>query len=80
MIILFLLNDLVICILLAILRNLKVLDSFGRKPSGLKKGNYVWSGEYGQCVSVREDKFNGKYCYIDKQDNSPFLLFVIINY
>lgn len=42
----------------------KVLDSFGRVPSGIYSGNSIWSGEYSQCIDIKEDEWNSKYCYL----------------
>ena len=48
---------------------LLVVDSFGRKPSGILDGNTVWIGEYNQCIGVKEKNWNGKYCYISQKVN-----------
>jgi hypothetical protein len=49
--------------------NLKVVDSFGRKPSGIFDGNTAWNGQYSQCIGVREKNWNAKYCYLSRRVN-----------
>lgn len=38
----------------------KVVDSFGRRDSGLIQGSLNWVGEYKQCVEIEE--WPTKYC------------------
>ena len=40
------------------------MDSFGRKPSGIMEGNFVWTGRHSQCVGINVPEWTGKYCYI----------------
>jgi hypothetical protein len=40
------------------------MDSFGRKPSGIMEGNFVWTGQHSQCVGINVPEWTGKYCYI----------------
>jgi hypothetical protein len=45
-----------------------VLDAQAKIPSGVLNGNFLWPGNYEQCLSVRalgaknESLFRGKYC------------------
>ncbi len=50
----------------------KALDSFGRKPSGIMKGNTIWPGEYSQCININEKDWIGKYCYLNINDVNLF--------
>ncbi len=59
-------------------KNVKALDSFGRRPSGIEMGNLIWAGEYDQCVSINEAKWSGKYCYYQKYDELTNFVFVNI--
>jgi len=43
---------------------IQVMDSFGRKPSGIMEGNFVWTGQHSQCVGINVPEWTGKYCYI----------------
>ncbi len=47
-----------------------VIDSYGRKPSGILKGNFLWNGDYTQCVSIDGPALKGKYCYINTYVNA----------
>lgn len=44
----------------------RVLDSFGRSPSGLLKmdGDFFWSGDFHECIRTQNEQFNGKYCIL----------------
>ncbi|GAB6020936.1 hypothetical protein CHUAL_003579 [Chamberlinius hualienensis] len=58
----------------------EMLDSYGKIPSGLMKGNFVWSGNFWQCVAVNvndrqvidentteklgKTRFVGEYCLV----------------
>ena len=60
------------------------MDSFGKRPSGIFKGNTIWAGEYSQCVGIKQNDWNGKYCYINKDKLILFdnyeTIFVILNF
>ncbi|XP_067118600.1 nose resistant to fluoxetine protein 6-like [Centruroides vittatus] len=53
---------------------LQMLDAAGKPPSGLKKGNSLWLGDFKQCREVTVPlkvidnmnfgNFKGKYCYL----------------
>ncbi|CAF0932692.1 unnamed protein product [Brachionus calyciflorus] len=45
---------------------IKLIDAFGKPPSGLLQGSLFWAGEYGECVNITEKTFNGKYCTLSK--------------
>ena len=41
-----------------------VLDATGKPGPGLKNGNIVWQGDYGECMGVKVvNKFHGKMCF-----------------
>lgn len=48
--------------------SLRVLDSFGKIPSGLFNGNMAWLGEYSECRNVSDNQGNwtGKYALLSK--------------
>lgn len=47
--------------------NFSVLDSTGRIPVGLMKGNMIDLGVYDECVNINHklenDTIKGRYCY-----------------
>ena len=47
-----------------------MFDSFGKPPSGILQGSFLWLGEYNECVNinVKELEFQGKYCRL----SNPF--------
>lgn len=46
----------------------RVLDSFGKIPSGLMNGNIAWLGEFSECknISANEGNWTGKYGILSK--------------
>jgi hypothetical protein len=50
---------------------LNVLDSFGKPPSGIYRGNKAWIGEYSECLKVSTlfplSNWTSKYCTISKR-------------
>jgi hypothetical protein len=54
-------------------KKFKVIDAFGKIPSGILQGALKWPGEYSQClnISVESINWNSKYCSINTQNNKP---------
>ncbi|CAF0871536.1 unnamed protein product [Brachionus calyciflorus] len=47
---------------------IRVIDSFGKVPSGIMNGNTVWLGEFSECrnISAYQGNWTGKYVLIAK--------------
>lgn len=41
-----------------------MVDSWGRRPSGVLQGDFNWEGKYYECTSVEIPEFNGKWCEV----------------
>ena len=57
-------------------KNPKALDSYGRKPSGIERGNLIWAGDYDECIGISEVNWSGKYCYYEKYNKQNKFIFV----
>lgn len=41
-----------------------VFDAFGKPTSGILKGGIQWIGDYRECIGIKEEEWNGKYCLL----------------
>jgi hypothetical protein len=44
--------------------SLRVVDAFGKIPSGILTRSLTDYGEFDECIQVNNPKFKGKYCYL----------------
>lgn len=52
----------------------RLLDSFGRRPSGLLMGNSIWLGAYDECLRLnlfnsKNEKIKTRYCILNVRHN-----------
>lgn len=52
----------------------RLLDSFGRRPSGLLMGNSIWLGAYDECLrsnilNSKNEKIKTRYCILNVRHN-----------
>ena len=54
---------------------IRILDAFGKPPSGILEGNFVWIGDYRECINVTNSQYNwtSKFCSITKSDNNGLI-------
>lgn len=53
-----------------------MIDATAKPPSGMLYGNYFLTGNFDQCINIREDKndtiIQGKYCTVLLTPSSKF--------
>lgn len=44
----------------------RVIDSFGKLPSGIMNGNLAWLGDFDECRNITHENFTGQYALLVK--------------